>query len=79
MTDDITIYDIANEVRMMRDYFYGTLLIVEGETADFRLYGYFTDQELCRIIPSKGRDKKRTMPSALLKFLKRKTFPVFWQ
>jgi hypothetical protein len=65
MRDDIAAVDIANEIRMARDVFSGTFLIVEGETADLRLYGYYINRTLCRIIPSHGSDNKDNAIQAL--------------
>ncbi len=56
MKNDITAQDIANEIRMTRSQFNGSFLIVEGETADLRVYGRLVDREICQIIPAHGKE-----------------------
>jgi len=56
MRESLTAHDIANEIRMARGAsFSGAFLIVEGGT-DSRLYKQFVDQDLCKIIPSYGKE-----------------------
>lgn len=52
----ITADDIANEVRMTRSQYSGCFLIVEGETADLRLYGRFIDRDVCQLVPAHGKE-----------------------
>lgn len=51
----LTPHDIANSVRMTRDLFPGTILIVEGDT-DLRVYMRFVKNSCCQLIPSHGKD-----------------------
>lgn len=51
----LTPHDIANSVRMTRELFPGTILIIEGDT-DFRVYIRFVDDFHCKLIPSHGKD-----------------------
>jgi len=53
---NLTVDDIANEIRQTRETFLGTIMIAEGGT-DSRLYKQLVDQDLCRIIPSYGKEK----------------------
>jgi len=57
MKDTITAHSIANEIRMTRSQFSGCFVIVEGKTADLRVYGRFFDSEACQIIPAHGKDR----------------------
>lgn len=52
----ITAHDIANGIRMTRSQYSGTFLIVEGKTADLRVYRRFVDLEICQIIPAYGKE-----------------------
>jgi len=57
MRELLTADDIASEIRLTRGpSFSGAFLIVEGETSDLRVYGRLIDRELCRIIPSHGKE-----------------------
>ena len=56
MKEHITTYEIANEVRLVRDQYPGTFLIVEGKVADLRMYGRFVDTKFCQIIPAHSKD-----------------------
>lgn len=56
MRSYITAHDIANEIRMTRSQFTGSFLIVEGETADLRVYGRLVYPESCQIVPAHGKE-----------------------
>ena len=56
MKENISAHGIANRIRIVRPSFSGAFLIVEGET-DPRVYENFIDKNLCRIIPSHGKEK----------------------
>lgn len=47
--------DVANDIKMTRSQFKGSFLVVEGESADIKLYKRFTDQEHCQITPAHGK------------------------
>ncbi|MCD4800956.1 MAG: DUF4435 domain-containing protein [Methanococcoides sp.] len=51
----LTADDIANNVRMMRTQFRGSVLIIEGST-DMRLYQRFVDDKRCKVIPANGKE-----------------------
>ena len=57
MKDDIKANHIANEIRMTRAQFRGTFLIVEGQTADFRVYKRLVDPKQTKIIPAHNKDR----------------------
>ena len=57
MKDDIKANHLANEIRMTRTQFRGTLLIVEGQTADFRVYKHLVDPKQAKIIPAHNKDR----------------------
>lgn len=50
----LTPHDIANNVRMTRTLFSGTIMIVEGDT-DFRVYKRFVVTSQCELIPGHGK------------------------
>lgn len=54
MKQYITPYDIANQVRMMRPVFDGSVIVVEGDS-DARVYVRFVDEKQCKIIPAFGK------------------------
>jgi len=56
MKEYITAHDIANEIRLARDQYTGTFLIVEGEGSDLRVYRRFIDAQSCQIIPAHSKD-----------------------
>ena len=56
MRNYITGNDVANGIRMVRDQFSGTFLIVEGQTADSRVYKRLVDSERARITPAHNKD-----------------------
>ena len=56
MKDDIAGYAVANDIRMTRTQFRGSFLIVEGQTADFRVYKRFVDPKQTQIIPAHNKD-----------------------
>lgn len=55
MLDNLTGEDIASEVKLFRDSFSGTILIVEGES-DSLLFSRFIDTSQCQIILSHGKE-----------------------
>ncbi len=55
MRNHLTAYDIANEIRMARQQFRGTFVIIEGKT-DSRLYRRLFDEVACRLIPAHGKE-----------------------
>ena len=57
MRNYITADDVANEIRMTRIQFRGTFLIVEGQTADFRVYKHLVDPKRTKIIPAHNKDR----------------------
>ena len=57
MKDDIKANHLANEIRMTRTQFQGSFLIVEGQTADFRVYKRLVDPKQAKIIPAHNKDK----------------------
>ena len=57
MKESLTAHSIANQIRMTRSVHSGSsLLIVEGKTADPRLYGRFVDPEHCQIVSAPGKE-----------------------
>lgn len=56
MKEYITAYEIANEIRLERDQYSGTFLIVEGEGADLRMYRQFVDTRSCQIVPAHNKE-----------------------
>lgn len=46
--------DIANNIRMMRCIFTGTIILTEGDT-DARLFRGFTDEKVCKVLPSHNK------------------------
>ena len=56
MRNYITAQGIANDIRMTRSQFTGSFMIVEGETADLRVYRRFISPEFCQIIPAHGKE-----------------------
>lgn len=56
MLEHFSADDLAVEVRMVRAVFDGTLLLVEG-TSDYKLFRGFTDETVCRLLPSHGRQR----------------------
>lgn len=57
MKDDIKANHLANEIRMTRTQFRGSFLIVEGQTADFRIYKRLVDPKQAKIIPAHNKDR----------------------
>ncbi len=55
MREGITAHSIANDIRMTRSQYAGAFLLVEGETADLRVYKRLFDVEACQIIPAHGK------------------------
>lgn len=55
MLDNLTGEDIASDVKLCRDAFSGTILIVEGKS-DYLLFSRFIDTVQCQIIPSHGKE-----------------------
>ena len=56
MKDDTKANHIANAIRMTRTQFRGSFLIVEGQTADFRVYKRLVDPKQTKIIPAHNKD-----------------------
>ena len=56
MRNYITAADVANEIRMTRTQFRGTFLIVEGQTADLRVYKRLIDPEQVQVTPAHNKD-----------------------
>ena len=56
MRNYITANDVANGIRMVRDQFSGTFLIVEGQTADSRVYKRLVDSEQVQVTPAHNKD-----------------------
>lgn len=57
MRNYITADDVANEIRMTRTQFRGTFLIVEGQTADLRVYKRLVDSERAQVTPAHNKDR----------------------
>ncbi|MCD4845641.1 MAG: DUF4435 domain-containing protein [Methanosarcinales archaeon] len=55
MRNNLTPFDIANNVRMTRTLHKGAILIVEG-TTDIRVYERFLSKTKCKFIPAHGKD-----------------------
>ena len=56
MKNYITADDVANGIRMTRTQFRGTFLIVEGQTADLRVYKRLIDPEQAQVTPAYNKD-----------------------
>ena len=56
MRNYITADDVANGIRMVRAQFSGTFLIVEGQTADLRVYKRLVDSERAQVTPAHNKD-----------------------
>ena len=56
MRNYITADDVANGIRMTRTQFRGTFLIVEGQTADLRVYKRLIDPEQVQVTPAHNKD-----------------------
>ena len=56
MRNYITADDVANGIRMVRAQFSGTFLIVEGQTADLRVYKRLVDFKLAQVTPAHSKD-----------------------
>lgn len=56
MREVITGSTIANEIRMTREIYDGTFLIVEGKSSDLKTYRALVDRDACQIIPSHSKD-----------------------
>jgi hypothetical protein len=56
MKEHITAYEIANEIRLVRDQYPGAFLIVEGKVADLRMYRRFANARFCQVIPAHSKD-----------------------
>jgi hypothetical protein len=54
MRESITGHVIANTIRLARDQFAGSFLIVEGPT-DARFFKRFVDSNTCKVIPAYGK------------------------
>ncbi|HEX9736985.1 MAG TPA: DUF4435 domain-containing protein [Thermoanaerobaculia bacterium] len=48
--------DIANDIRMTRSQHRGAFVLVEGETADLRVYDRLIDRSRCQLQPAHGKD-----------------------
>ncbi len=57
MKEEIKANHLANEIRMTRTQFRGSFLIVEGQTADFRVYKRLVDPKQTKIIPAHNKDR----------------------
>lgn len=55
MRTHLTPDDIANGIRMIRDQYSGSFLIVEGEMTDLRVFRYLIAPESCHLIPAHGK------------------------
>ena len=55
MRESITACEIANEIRLTREQYMGTFLIVEG-VSDQRVYGRFIDVHSCQVIIAHNKD-----------------------
>ena len=56
MKNYITADDVANGIRMTRTQFSGTFLIVEGQTADLRVYKRLIDSEQAQATPAHNKN-----------------------
>ena len=56
MRNYITADDVANGIRMARAQFSGTFLIVEGQTADLRVYKRLIDSKRVQVTPAHNKD-----------------------
>ena len=56
MRNYITADEVASTIRMTRPQFSGTFLIVEGQTADFRVYRRLVDPKQTKITPAHNKD-----------------------
>ena len=56
MRNYITADEVASTIRMTRPQFSGTFLIVEGQTADFRVYKRLVDSKQTKITPAHNKD-----------------------
>ena len=56
MRNYITADDVANGIRMARAQFSGTFLIVEGQTADLRVYKRLVDSKRAQVTPAHNKD-----------------------
>ena len=56
MRNYITADDVANGIRMTRTQFSGTFLIVEGQTADLRVYKRLIDSEQAQATPAHNKN-----------------------
>ena len=56
MRNYITANDVANGIRMTRTQFRGTFLIVEGQTADLRIYKRLIDPEQAQVTPAHNKN-----------------------
>ena len=56
MRNYITADEVASTIRMTRPQFSGTFLIVEGQTADFRVYRRLIDPKQTKITPAHNKD-----------------------
>ena len=56
MRNYITADEVASTIRMTRPQFSGTFLIVEGQTADFRVYKRLVDFKQTKITPAHNKD-----------------------
>ena len=56
MRNYITADDVANGIRMTRTQFRGTFLIVEGQTADLRVYKRLIDPEQAQVTPAHNKN-----------------------
>ena len=54
MIDNVTGYDIAAEVKMVRSAFAGTILVVEGDD-DILFFEKFTNTDECKLLPARGK------------------------
>lgn len=56
MRNYITADDVANGIRMTRTQFSGAFVIVEGQTADLRVYKRLVDSEWTQVTPAHNKD-----------------------
>jgi hypothetical protein len=54
MTEYLTADDVANDIRMCRSGFSGTIVVVEGDT-DQTVFERLLDSELCQILPANNK------------------------
>lgn len=65
MRDLIDAHEVANDIRMTREQYSGSFLIVEGRASDLRLYRNLIDQESCQIVPAHSKENALTVHEIL--------------